>query len=176
MLSAVKSVGFAPARSATTPVMTRPKMEASPEAPRMLAAAILATPWSMAWLTRWNSGPECAAQQQRFVKAMAQNGQTCRGWRPENAGTKVPPPNECPPDECPPQGECGGHLGAPADEALQEVDECPPSGFLSSNAQGITRTHASMESSIGLRKTARVNRVPMDIVMMTNAAASTTQP
>jgi hypothetical protein len=33
-----------------------------------------------------------------------------------------------------------------------------------------------MESSIGLRKTARVNRVPIDMAMMTNAAASTTQP
>jgi hypothetical protein len=33
-----------------------------------------------------------------------------------------------------------------------------------------------IESSIGFRKTPRVNSVPIDMVMTTNAAASTTHP
>src|SRR3990172_1423287 len=73
--SAASSVGLAPTRSATIPVPIRPKMEESPEAPRMPAAAILVIPWSMAWETMWKSGPEWAVQQAKWVSEMAQKGQ-----------------------------------------------------------------------------------------------------
>ena len=68
-------VGLAPMRSATMPVPTRPKMDEKPESPRIPAAAILDTPWSMACVTRWKIGPACAAQQPKWVSAIAQNGQ-----------------------------------------------------------------------------------------------------
>ena len=97
-------VRLAPTRSATIPVPIRPKIDVSPDAPRMLAATILGTPWSIAWLTRWNRGPEWAAQQQKCVSAMAQNGQAAQG----------PPP---PADRVARAlGECGGHIGAPVAE------------------------------------------------------------
>src|SRR3990167_2121326 len=55
--SAASSVGLAPTRSATIPVPIRPKMEESPEAPRMPAAAILVIPWAVAWGAMWKGGP-----------------------------------------------------------------------------------------------------------------------
>src|SRR5438046_3081620 len=47
--------------------------------------------------------------------------------------------------------------------------------FRSPTAPMLERLHP-MLSSIGLRNTARVKRVPIDSVMMTNAAPSTIQP
>ena len=73
-ISAATSVSFAPQRSATIPVATRPRMEERPEAPSKLAAAIAPTPWSIACDTIWKIGPECAAQHPKCVSAMAQNG------------------------------------------------------------------------------------------------------
>ena len=100
----MSSVRLAPTQSATIPVPIRPKIDVSPDAPRMLAATILGTPWSIAWLTRWNRGPEWAAQQQKCVSAIAQNGQAAQG----------PPPS--PGESAATLGECEGHIGAPAAE------------------------------------------------------------
>ena len=63
---------MAPKRSATIPVPTRPMMEVSPEIPSAPAAASAGTPWSMACETMWKIGPECAAQQAKCVRAIAQ--------------------------------------------------------------------------------------------------------
>ena len=38
-----------------------------------VAAAIADTPWSIAWVTMWKTGPEWAAQQAKYVRAMAAN-------------------------------------------------------------------------------------------------------
>src|SRR5213083_2088541 len=57
------SVGLAPKRSASSPPPTRPAIEARPEMPNTVAAAMTATPWSVACVTMWKIGPECAQQQ-----------------------------------------------------------------------------------------------------------------
>src|SRR5213083_2888712 len=67
------SVGLAPKRSASSPPPTRPAIEARPEMPNTVAAAMTATPWSVACVTMWKIGPECAAQHAKWVSAMAQN-------------------------------------------------------------------------------------------------------
>ena len=72
------SVRLTPKRSATIPLPTRPTMEDRPETPRIEAAAMLPTPWSVAWETRWKIGPECAAQHAKCVSAMAQMGHDTR--------------------------------------------------------------------------------------------------
>ena len=41
--------------------------------PNTVAAAMTATPWSVACVTMWKIGPECAAQHAKWVSAMAQN-------------------------------------------------------------------------------------------------------
>ena len=71
-------VRLTPRRSATIPLPTRPTMEDRPETPRIEAAAMLPTPRSMAWETRWKIGPECAAQHAKCVSAMAQMGHDAR--------------------------------------------------------------------------------------------------
>src|SRR6185436_5550017 len=127
------------------PVPTRPKMEVSPDTPRIPAAAILATPWSMAWLTRWKRGPECAAQQQKCVSAIAQNGQMLHGEPLPETRT-----GDQAVDGCPPLGECGGHFWAPALDKLEDLDgnaddDCGP---FKSIAQGSTTTHARFPSTM----------------------------
>src|SRR3970282_660308 len=55
-------------------VHSRPKIDATPDTPKTEAAAIFATPRSMAWATMWKMGPEWAAQQAKWVSAIVQNG------------------------------------------------------------------------------------------------------
>src|SRR3989441_571107 len=66
-------VGLAPKRSARRPQPIRPAIDARPDTPNTVAATIAATPWSIACVTMWKMGPECAAQQARCVSAIAQN-------------------------------------------------------------------------------------------------------
>ena len=53
--------------------MILPLSEARPAALSTVAAAIAGTPWSIAWVTMWKIGPECAAQHAKCVSAMAAN-------------------------------------------------------------------------------------------------------
>src|SRR5262245_54647384 len=69
------SVRLLPRRSDTMPAPTRPTIGERTDAPRMDAATMLGTPWSIAWEGRWKSGPECAAQHAKLVSAIAQMGQ-----------------------------------------------------------------------------------------------------
>ena len=64
---------FAPTRSAMSPQRILPPSEASPATLSTVAAAIAGTPWSIAWVTMWKIGPECAAQHAKNVSAMAAN-------------------------------------------------------------------------------------------------------
>src|SRR5207245_1655070 len=67
--SPAMSVGLAPKRSASSPPPMRPAIEARPETPSTVAAAIAATPWSVACVTMWKIGPEWAAQHARRVES-----------------------------------------------------------------------------------------------------------
>src|SRR5437870_5497827 len=71
--SPVSSTRLAPTRSATSPQMILPLSEARPAALSTVAAAIAGTPWSIAWVTMWKIGPECAAQHAKYVNAIAAN-------------------------------------------------------------------------------------------------------
>jgi hypothetical protein len=51
----------------------RPPTEARPATPITVAAAIGVTPHSMASVTIWKIGPECATQHAKWVSAMAAN-------------------------------------------------------------------------------------------------------
>ena len=53
---------LAPMRSAMSPQRIRPLSEARPATLSTVAAAIADTPWSIACVTMWKIGPECAAQ------------------------------------------------------------------------------------------------------------------
>ena len=53
--------------------MILPLSEARPATLSTVAAAITGTPWSMAYVTMWKIGPECAAQHAKYASAMAAN-------------------------------------------------------------------------------------------------------
>ena len=53
--------------------MIWPLSEARPATLNTVAAAMAGTPRSIAWVTMWKIGPECAAQHAKWVSAMAAN-------------------------------------------------------------------------------------------------------
>ena len=71
----------------------RPAIEESPETPRTVAAIIGVTPWSIAWVTMWKIGPACAAQQAKWVSAIAQNCGARSTWAvaKSRCGAAAPP-------------------------------------------------------------------------------------
>src|ERR1700681_824013 len=73
MASPASSVRFAPTRSATSPQTILPLSEARAATLSTVVAAITVMPWSIAWVTMWKIGPECAAQHAKWVSAMAAN-------------------------------------------------------------------------------------------------------
>ena len=68
--------------------MILPPREASPATLSTVTAAIADTPRSIAWVTMWKIGPECAAQHAKYVSAMTAN---C-GVRSACAAVSSPPP------------------------------------------------------------------------------------
>ena len=61
---------------------SRPLSEARPAALSTVVAAIAETPWSIALVTMWKIGPECAAQHAKWVSAMAANCGRAQGLPP----------------------------------------------------------------------------------------------
>src|SRR2546425_6745063 len=55
------------------PVAIRPAMDVNPDTLSTVAAVITVTPWSMACVTMWKIGPECAPQQAKCASPRAQN-------------------------------------------------------------------------------------------------------
>src|SRR5215468_7731032 len=70
----IRIMRLAPMRSATRPQRILPPREPTPATPNTVAAVMALTPWSMALLTMWKMGPECAAQQKKCVKATGELG------------------------------------------------------------------------------------------------------
>ena len=64
-------------------------MLVAPESPSIEAAAILVTPRSIACATMWKIGPECAAQQPKWMRATPQKA----GWRSTSAGVRPAVPS-----------------------------------------------------------------------------------
>ena len=64
---------MAPTRSAKSPQPIFPVNDARPATLSTVAAAIAGTPRSIACVTMWKIGPECAAQHAKCVSAMAAN-------------------------------------------------------------------------------------------------------
>src|SRR5262245_19117456 len=115
--------GLAPTRSAIIPHAIRPAIEERPDTPRTVAATIVATPWSIACVTMWKIGPAWAAQQAKWVIAIAQNCGALKTSRVENSRCRV---------AAPPSATAPMSAGA----------------FLTRSATGITTSHARSPSTI----------------------------
>ena len=127
-VSPASSTRFAPTRSATRPQLILPPSEARPAALSTVAAAMAGTPWSIAWVTMWKIGPECAAQHAKYVKAMAAN---C-GVRSACAAVSARP-------------------AVPADVSARRPS--PPGGSRTNSAAGTMMSHASSPiTSIAVRQ------------------------
>ncbi len=119
---------LAPTRSARSPQITRPLSEARPAALSTVAAAIADTPWSIALVTMWKIGPECAAQHAKWVSAMAANCGVRSASATVNSRAATAPGGE------PPPGAAAG-------------------GWRTSRAAGMSRSHArSPMTSIATRQ------------------------
>ena len=132
-------------------------MDENPETPSAVAATIGVSPWSVACVTMWKIGPECAAQHAKCVNAIIQN---CGVASTSPAEYAWPPAGAAPPSAAAPRS-AGSRISR-------------ATGMITSHARS-PRTSSAMRQSaqlVSARASGAITRMPMPIPADTSATAS----